>query len=112
MSDLFLHCRYSFNFRMALLIGKMLLSSIVLNIIFLVLWQRNAFLEAESLEMSRERGRIRYEMRGLLVNNEDLIRNMAVMQNELKKLKDRVLELERENFTLNESITHLEVHTY
>ncbi|MGH0171985.1 UNVERIFIED_CONTAM: hypothetical protein FKN15_062504 [Acipenser sinensis] len=47
-------------------------------------------------------------MRGLLVNNEDLIRNMAVMQNELKKLKDRVLELERENFTLNESITHLE----
>lgn len=70
--------------------------------------KRNAFLEAESLEMSRERGRIRYEMRGLLVNNEDLIRNMAVMQNELKKLKDRVLELERENFTLNESITHLE----
>ncbi|XP_033890214.3 cingulin-like [Acipenser ruthenus] len=70
--------------------------------------KRNAFLEAESLEMSRERGRIRYEMRGLLVNNEDLIRNMAVMQNELKKLKDRVLELERENFTLNESITQLE----
>ncbi|XP_041110083.1 cingulin-like isoform X2 [Polyodon spathula] len=70
--------------------------------------KRNAFLEAESLEMSRERGRIRYEMRGMLVNNEDMIRSMAVMQNELKKLKDRVVELERENFTLNESITHLE----
>ncbi|XP_028658384.2 cingulin-like protein 1 isoform X2 [Erpetoichthys calabaricus] len=70
--------------------------------------KRNTFLEAESVEMSKERTQIRYEMRGLLVQNEDLIRNTSLMQNELKNFRNRVLELEQENTLLNDKISMIE----
>ncbi|KAG2465886.1 CGNL1 protein, partial [Polypterus senegalus] len=69
---------------------------------------RNTFLEAESVEMSKERTQIRYEMRGLLVQNEDLIRNTSLMQNDLKNFRNRVLELEQENKLLNDKISMIE----
>ncbi|XP_039606369.1 cingulin-like protein 1 isoform X2 [Polypterus senegalus] len=70
--------------------------------------KRNTFLEAESVEMSKERTQIRYEMRGLLVQNEDLIRNTSLMQNDLKNFRNRVLELEQENKLLNDKISMIE----
>nr|XP_015219456.1 PREDICTED: cingulin-like protein 1 [Lepisosteus oculatus] len=70
--------------------------------------KRNQFLEAESIEMNKERNQIRYEMRGILVNNEDLLRTNTQMQGELMRLRERIMELERENTMMNERFSQLE----
>ncbi|XP_066567044.1 myosin-11 isoform X2 [Amia ocellicauda] len=70
--------------------------------------KRNQFLEAESVEMNKERNQIRFEMRGLLVSNEDMLRTNTQLQGELKRVMDRVVELERENTMLNDRFAHME----
>ncbi|XP_056289143.1 uncharacterized protein LOC130205669 [Pseudoliparis swirei] len=59
--------------------------------------KRNQFLEAESVEMEKERNQIRFEMRGLLVNNEDLLRTNSQLTNEMKRMREQMIEMEREN---------------
>ncbi|XP_064163540.1 cingulin isoform X1 [Anguilla rostrata] len=58
--------------------------------------KRNQFLEAESVEMEKERNQIRFEMRNLLVNNEDLLRTNAQLQIEMKRTRETMVELQRE----------------
>ncbi|XP_062340033.1 cingulin-like protein 1 isoform X1 [Osmerus eperlanus] len=70
--------------------------------------KRNQFLEAESMEMDKERNQIRFEMRGLLVNNEDLLRTNAQMQGETKRTRDRMQELERDNVAMVERFRLME----
>ncbi|CAL8318076.1 unnamed protein product [Lota lota] len=71
--------------------------------------KRNTFLEAESVEMEKERNQIRFEMRGLLVNNEDLLRTNTQLTNEVKRMREHIMELERENQTVSEKYRQLEV---
>ncbi|XP_037548006.1 myosin-9 [Nematolebias whitei] len=70
--------------------------------------KRNQFLEAESVEMEKERNQIRFEMRALLVNNEDLLRTNTQMNNELKRTREQILELESDNQSLRESLREME----
>nr|XP_057912514.1 cingulin-like protein 1 [Doryrhamphus excisus] len=71
--------------------------------------KRNQFLEAESVEMEKERNQIRFEMRGLLVNNEDLLRTNTQMANEMKRLREQILEMERTNQILAEKHREMEI---
>ncbi|XP_051960363.1 cingulin-like protein 1 isoform X2 [Xyrauchen texanus] len=70
--------------------------------------RRNQFLEAESIEMEKERTQIRFEMRGLLVNNEDLLRTNTQMQGETSRLRERIVELESNNNVLIERFKQME----
>ncbi|XP_070845354.1 cingulin-like protein 1 [Chaetodon trifascialis] len=71
--------------------------------------KRNQFLEAESVEMEKERNQIRFEMRGLLVNNEDLLRTNTQLTNEMKRMRDQMLELEREKQSMAERYREMEI---
>ncbi|KAM9841111.1 uncharacterized protein ACBR49_014628 [Aulostomus maculatus] len=71
--------------------------------------KRNQFLEAESVEMEKERNQIRFEMRGLLVNNEDLLRSNTQLSNELKKMREQMVEMEREHQTMAERFREMEI---
>ncbi|XP_036383659.1 cingulin-like protein 1 isoform X2 [Megalops cyprinoides] len=70
--------------------------------------RRNRFLEAERVQMDKERNQIRFEMRGLLVQNEDLLWTNAQLQLEMKGVMDRMAELERERTSMNLSLRQLE----
>ncbi|XP_076019617.1 uncharacterized protein LOC143010914 isoform X2 [Genypterus blacodes] len=71
--------------------------------------KRNQFLEAESVEMEKERNQIRFEMRGLLVNNEDLLRTNTQLSNELKRTREQMIEFDRENQGMVERYREMEV---
>ncbi|XP_051794925.1 cingulin-like [Acanthochromis polyacanthus] len=71
--------------------------------------KRNQFLEAESVEMEKERNQIRFEMRGLLVNNEDLLRTNAQLNNEMKRLREQMIEMDRENQAMRERCREMEI---
>ncbi|XP_060791567.1 cingulin-like protein 1 isoform X3 [Neoarius graeffei] len=71
--------------------------------------RRNQFLEAESIELEKERTQIRFEMRNLLVNNEDLLRMNTQLQTELKKMRDRLVELESDNNVMVERFKQVDV---
>ncbi|XP_054469012.1 cingulin [Anoplopoma fimbria] len=71
--------------------------------------KRNQFLEAESVEMEKERNQIRFEMRGLLVNNEDLLRTNAQLTNEMKRMREQMIEMERENQSTGEKYREMEI---
>lgn len=71
--------------------------------------RRNQFLEAESIEMEKERTQIRFDMRGLLVNNEDLLRGNSQMQGELNRMRERIVELESNNNVMVERFKQMEV---
>ncbi|XP_041816586.1 uncharacterized protein LOC121623380 [Chelmon rostratus] len=71
--------------------------------------KRNQFLEAESVEMEKERNQIRFEMRGLLVNNEDLLRTNTQLNNEMKRMREQMLELEREKQSMGEKYREMEI---
>nr|XP_054600651.1 cingulin-like protein 1 [Nothobranchius furzeri] len=71
--------------------------------------KRNQFLEAESVEMEKERNQIRFEMRALLVNNEDLLRTNAQLNNELKRMREQMVEMEKDNQSLRDSFRDMEV---
>uniref|UniRef100_A0A3P9A581 Myosin tail domain-containing protein n=2 Tax=Esox lucius TaxID=8010 RepID=A0A3P9A581_ESOLU len=70
--------------------------------------KRNQFLEAQSVEMDNERNQIRFEMRGLLVKNEDLLRTNTTLQVEMKRMNERIMELERDNTALVERFRLME----
>ncbi|XP_016105065.1 uncharacterized protein [Sinocyclocheilus grahami] len=70
--------------------------------------RRNQFLEAESIEMEKERNQIRFEMRGLLVNNEDLLRTNTQMQGETNRLRESIVELESNNNVMQERFKKME----
>ncbi|XP_061589197.1 putative leucine-rich repeat-containing protein DDB_G0290503 [Cololabis saira] len=71
--------------------------------------KRNQFLEAESVEMEKERNQIRYEMRGLLVNNEDLLRTNAQLTNELKRMREQMIEMDKESQARGEKYREMEI---
>lgn len=48
-------------------------------------------------------------MRGLLVNNEDLLRTNTQLNNELKRLREQMIEMERENQSVGERFREMEV---
>lgn len=48
-------------------------------------------------------------MRGLLVNNEDLLRTNTQMSNELKRMREQMIEMERENQAMGERSREMEV---
>lgn len=48
-------------------------------------------------------------MRGLLVNNEDLLRTNTQLNNELKRTREQMIEMERENQSLAERFREMEV---
>ncbi|XP_023667466.1 uncharacterized protein [Paramormyrops kingsleyae] len=70
--------------------------------------KRNQFLEAESIEMDKERNQIRFEMRGLLVHNEDLFRTNTQLQVEMKRMRENMAEMEMEISALNERLRQQE----
>ncbi|XP_069370035.1 cingulin-like protein 1 [Paralichthys olivaceus] len=71
--------------------------------------KRNQFLEADRVEMEKEREQIRFEMRGLLVNNEDVIRANAQLTNEMKRMREQMLEMERETQSMGEKYREMEI---
>ncbi|TKS84127.1 Cingulin-like protein 1 [Collichthys lucidus] len=71
--------------------------------------KRNQFLEAESVEMEKERNQIRFEMRGLLVNNEDLLRTNTQLTNELKRMREQMIEMDREHQSMAEKYREMEM---
>uniref|UniRef100_A0A672GSW6 Myosin tail domain-containing protein n=2 Tax=Salarias fasciatus TaxID=181472 RepID=A0A672GSW6_SALFA len=73
------------------------------------LQKRNQFLEAESVEMEKERNQIRFEMRGLLVNNEDLLRTNTQLSNEMKRMREQMIEMDRENRAMAERCREMEI---
>ncbi|KAJ8286670.1 hypothetical protein GJAV_G00041810 [Gymnothorax javanicus] len=74
-----------------------------------VVQKRNQFLEAESVEMDKERNQIRFEMRNLLVKNEDLLRMNAQLQMEMKKTRETMVELQKEKQMMSDRLRQLEV---
>lgn len=79
--------------------------------IFLSSLQRNQFLEAESIALEKERTQIRFEMRNLLVNNEDLLRMNTQLQTELKRMRERIVELESDNNVMVERFKQIDVRS-
>lgn len=71
--------------------------------------KRNQFLEADMVEMEKERNQIRFEIRGLLVNNEDLLRTNTQLTNEIKKMREQMIEMEREKQSLSERCRTMEI---
>ncbi|XP_034457410.1 cingulin-like isoform X1 [Hippoglossus hippoglossus] len=71
--------------------------------------RRNQFLEAESVEMEKERNQIRFEMRGFMVNNEDLLRANAQLTNEMKRMREQMIEMERESQSIGEKYRAMEI---
>ncbi|XP_049594872.1 myosin-11 [Syngnathus scovelli] len=71
--------------------------------------KRNQFLEAESVEMEKERNQIRFEMRGLLVNNEDLLRTNTQLANEIKRMREQMIEMERTHQALVDKQREMEM---
>ncbi|TNM92405.1 hypothetical protein fugu_019417 [Takifugu bimaculatus] len=71
--------------------------------------KRNQFLEAESVEMEKERNQIRLEMRSLLVNNEDLLRTNTQLTNEMRKMREQMIEMERANQSMGEKFRAMEI---
>uniref|UniRef100_UPI0037E8D690 myosin-9 n=1 Tax=Semicossyphus pulcher TaxID=241346 RepID=UPI0037E8D690 len=71
--------------------------------------KRNQFLEAESVEMEKERNQIRFEMRNLLVNNEDLLRTNTQLSNEMKRLREQMIEMDREKQSMGEKFRQMEI---
>ncbi|XP_061554961.1 cingulin-like protein 1 isoform X6 [Phycodurus eques] len=71
--------------------------------------KRNQFLEAESVEMEKERTQIRFEMRGLLVNSEDLLRTNTQLSNELKRMREQMIEMQRTNQAMEEKNREMEI---
>ncbi|RVE65442.1 hypothetical protein OJAV_G00116490 [Oryzias javanicus] len=70
--------------------------------------KRNQFLEAESVEMEKERSQIRLDIRNLLVGKEDLHRTNTQLTNELKRLREQMIELEREKQAVVEQCRSME----
>ncbi|KAJ8007391.1 hypothetical protein DPEC_G00117020 [Dallia pectoralis] len=70
--------------------------------------KRNQFLEAQSKDMDDERNQIRFEMRNLLVNNEGLLRTNTTQQVEMKRMNERMMELERDNSGMQEQFRLME----
>lgn len=48
-------------------------------------------------------------MRGLLVNNEDLLRTNTQLNIEMKKMREQMIEMERESQAMGEKIREMEV---
>ncbi|KAG7235615.1 hypothetical protein INR49_002425, partial [Caranx melampygus] len=71
--------------------------------------RRNQFLEAESVEMDKERNQIRLEMRNLLVNREDLLRTNSQLNNELKRMREQMIEMERQSQAMGEKYREMEI---
>uniref|UniRef100_A0A8C5HDK4 Cingulin-like protein 1 n=1 Tax=Gouania willdenowi TaxID=441366 RepID=A0A8C5HDK4_GOUWI len=71
--------------------------------------KRNQFLEAESVEMDKERNQIRFEMRALLVNNEDLLRTNTQLSNEMKRMREQMIDMDRENQAMADRCRDLEI---
>ncbi|KAM9338374.1 uncharacterized protein ABDE67_017932 [Symphorus nematophorus] len=71
--------------------------------------RRNQFLEAESVEMDKERNQIRFEMRGLLVNNEDLLRTNTQLTNEMKRMREQMIEMDKEYQTMAQKYREMEI---
>ncbi|XP_015247214.1 PREDICTED: cingulin-like protein 1 [Cyprinodon variegatus] len=71
--------------------------------------KRNNFLEAESVEMEKEREQIRFDMRALLVNNEDLLRTNAQLNNEMKRIREQMMEMEKESQAVKEQYIQMEM---
>ncbi|XP_029024580.1 cingulin-like protein 1 isoform X2 [Betta splendens] len=71
--------------------------------------KRNQFLEAESVEMEKERDQIRYEMRLMLVNKEDLLRTNTQLNNELKRTKEEMIHMEHERQMFAERCREMEM---
>lgn len=71
--------------------------------------QRNKFLEAESVQMDKERNQLRFEMRGLLVRNEDLLQINTQLQGEMRKMMEMMAELEGGKSAMSTHIRQLEV---
>ncbi|XP_041667071.1 uncharacterized protein LOC121525252 [Cheilinus undulatus] len=71
--------------------------------------KRNQFLEAESIEMDKERNQIRLEMRNLLVTNEDLLRTNTQLNNEMKRLREQMIEIDREKQSIAERFRAMEI---
>lgn len=59
--------------------------------------------------MDKERNQIRFEMRGLLVHNEDLFRTNTQLQVEMKRMREKMAEMEMEISALNERLRQQEV---
>lgn len=51
----------------------------------------------------------RFEMRGLLVNNEDLLRTNSQLTNEMKRMREQMIEMERENQSMGGRHREMEV---
>lgn len=51
----------------------------------------------------------RFEMRSLLVNNEDLLRTNTQLTNEMKRMREQMIEMEREIQTMGEKYRAMEV---
>lgn len=56
--------------------------------------------------------RSRFEMRGLLVNNEDLLRVNAQLNNEMKRLREQMIEFDRERQTRDDKLRAMEVRAF
>uniref|UniRef100_A0A3P9I3R9 Myosin tail domain-containing protein n=1 Tax=Oryzias latipes TaxID=8090 RepID=A0A3P9I3R9_ORYLA len=70
--------------------------------------KRNQFLEAESVQMEKERSQIRLDIRNLLVSKEDLHRTNTQLTNELKRLREQMVEMEREKQAVVEECRSME----
>ncbi|KAF0031256.1 hypothetical protein F2P81_015811 [Scophthalmus maximus] len=51
----------------------------------------------------------RFEMRSLLVNNEDLLRTNTQLTNEMKRMREQMVEMERESQTMSEKFREMEI---
>ncbi|KAM6903058.1 uncharacterized protein FYW49_016566 [Xenentodon cancila] len=71
--------------------------------------KRNQFLEAESVVMEKERNQIRFEMRALLVNNEDLLRTNSQLTNEMKRMREQMIEIDKESQAMREKYREMEI---
>ncbi|KAG5272013.1 hypothetical protein AALO_G00160680 [Alosa alosa] len=70
--------------------------------------RRNQFLEAESIELDKERNQIRFEMRALLVAKEDLVCHNAKLQLDMKAMRERMVEVESNHNVMAERFRQME----